>query len=143
MGVDYSFYIQYREKDEWKNLPIYDVNHNLVSINDCGREKWEWIREEANRNVDENEIYQLGIEAGWVDPTEKENEFELAYYNFSFAHLKYLALKDYPDENEYEEGWGPKDFWQTLKDKVYLLLNIANIEWMHPDNIRIIVFVGY
>lgn len=141
MSVDYSFYIQYRNKDEWKNLPIYDVNHNLVSIDDCGGEKWDWIKEEAYGYVDEDEVRQLGVEAGWVDPTEEENEFKLVYYGFSFAYLKYLALKDYPDE--YEEGWGPKDFWKALKDKVYLLLNIADIEWMHPDDVRIIVFVGY
>lgn len=137
MGVDMEFYVQRRRINSvtYETLPIYKKDGAPVCIWYRGREKWDWIRDQAAGAINGFERRMLAIDTRWYVPSEKE-EPEIPTYDFSLSHLKNLAAADYEDEKE-------KEFWTDLLKKVEVMLNLADELWYHPDNIRIVCFVSY
>lgn len=137
MGVDMEFYVQQRRINSvtYETLPIYKKDGTPVCIWYKGREKWDWIRDQAAGTITEFEQRMLAIDTKWYVPSEEEESI-IPTYDFSLSHLKNLAAADYQDEDE-------KEFWADLLKNVEAMLRLADELWYHPDNIRIVCFVSY
>lgn len=137
MGVDMEFYVQRRRTTGvmYETLPIYNKDGTPVNIWRKGREKWDWVRDQAAGAITGFERRMLAIDTRWYVPSEEE-EPEIPTYDFSLSHLKNLAAADYEDEKE-------KEFWADLLKNVEAMLRLADELWYHPDNIRIVCFVSY
>ena len=137
MGVDMEFYVQRRRTTGvmYETLPIYNKDGTPVNIWYTGREKWNWVRDQAAGAINGFERRMLAIDTRWYVPSEEE-EPEIPTYDFSLSHLKNLAAADYENEKE-------KEFWADLLKNVEAMLRLADELWYHPDNIRIVCFVSY
>lgn len=138
MSVDMEFYVQRRRTSGvmYETLPIYNKDGTPVNIWYAGREKWDWIRDQAAGAITGFERRMLAIDTKWYVPSEEEDEPEIPTYDFSLSHLKNLAAADYEDKKE-------KEFWTELLKEVEVMLVLADEFWYHPDNIRIVCFVSY
>ena len=141
MGVDMEFYVQRRKVNgiTYETLPIHKKDGTPVCIWRRGREKWDWVRDQAAGTITWLERRMLAIDTKWYVPSEDE-EPEIPTYDFSLSHLKNLAAADYEDD---EGGEDKKRFWTDLLNEVEVMLNLADEFWYHPDNVRIVCFVSY
>lgn len=121
MGVDMEFYVQRRRISSvtYETLPIYKKDGTPANIWYKGREKWDWVRDQAAGAITGFERRMLAIDTRWYVPSEEE-EPEIPTYDFSLSHLKNLAAADYEDEKE-------KEFWTDLLKKVEVMLNLSLI----------------
>lgn len=142
MGVDICFYIQKKEKNEWKDVCLFKDNHELATIARCGYGAYDIVREDWHNNISDEDIEELATATGWRTYDE---EIDFPYYCISYAKVKYLreATKILPYDTEEEEKENIYRFYKELALEIEMYLRFTDDDWIDEDNIRIIAFVSY
>lgn len=144
MGVDISFYIQRKNNvGKWENVFLYNEVDNIVSIDTVGYDTYDYLKENWNMSVDEEEIKDLAFITEWITEEEREDELSLPYYVATYSKIKYLAKAYNNIYNVDEENKEAQKFWEDLNNEIRAYLTFAGYNFIDSDNIRVIAFVSY
>ena len=153
MGVDMNFFVKIKKDNKYIDLPLYNREGKPVSITYCGwalfdefkmvfrKTSFEEMKEYVDHYYrDENEECEdndyIGIEA----------------YEMSFTYFMYLVekAKNKPaktpspsDEEDDEDEIDMNRFYTEIVNSVNVMLNLADEDYIHPDNVKIVMLANY
>ena len=153
MGVDMNFFVKIKKDNKYIDLPLYNREGEPVSITYCGwalfdefkmvfrKTSFEEMKEYVDHYYrDENEECEdndyIGIEA----------------YEMSFTYFMYLVekAKNKPaktpspsDEEDDEDEIDMNRFYTEIVNSVNVMLNLADEDYIHPDNVKIVMLANY
>ena len=153
MGVDMNFFVKIKKDNKYIDLPLYNREGKPVSITYCGwalfdefkmvfrKTSFEEMKEYVDHYYrDENEECEdndyIGIEA----------------YEMSFTYFMYLVekAKNKPaktpspsDEEDDEDEIDMNRFYTEIVNSVNVMLNLTDEDYIHPDNVKIVMLANY
>ena len=153
MGVDMNFFVKIKKDNKYIDLPLYDREGEPVSITYCG-----WALFDEFRMVFRTTSFEEMKE--YVDhyyrdenkECEDDNYAGITAYEMSLTYLMYLVEKAKnepaktsfpPDEEDDEDRIDMNRFYTEIVNSVNVMLNLANEDYIHPDNVKIVMLASY
>ena len=160
MGVDMNFFVKIKKDDKYIDLPLYNREGEPVSITYCGwalfdefrmvfrKTSFEKMKEYVDHYYrDENEEYK--------DEEYKDDDYiGIEAYETSFIYLMYLVEKakvnrgnepvSFPsDEDDDEDRIDMNRFYSEIVNSVNVMLNLADEDYIFPDDVKIVMLASY
>lgn len=152
MGVDMNFFVKIKKDDKYIDLPLYNREGEPVSITYCGWALFDEFRmvfrktsfEEMKEHVDH-----------YYRDEDKECEDDdytgVEAYEMSLTYLMYLIekAKNEPDkicsnnDDDDEDRIDMNRFYTEIVNSVNVMLTLADEDYIHPDNVKIVMLANY
>ena len=155
MGAQCNFYVQYKtDLDFWEMIPLYNEKREPVYIWRCG---WDFLSavQEMAYHLPKEDRKMTAIMTGANKYFDKDDDINdnnvYPVYTVSYPYLMALDARENTvnydatyDENdsplvEVNEVYVAKSVFQEIK----MMINLAGLDYMHPDKFRIIIEVSY
>lgn len=156
MGYDLSAYIQIKDKDKWKMLPL-KYEDNYVEIHWCG---WDCamadIIKDITRYITKEEAVAIGKE---IFKDFEEDDDDISFRATSFANVKctmyefkehlnklLVTKKNYDDEGDFDtpiELTEKIDALTKLVNRVETAIEFTDLYYDNRDDIRVIFYESY
>lgn len=155
MGVDMNFFVKIKKDNKYIDLPLYNREGEPVSITYCGWALFDEFKmvfrktsfEEMKEHV--NHYYRDESKE-----CEDDNYAGIAAYEISLTYLMYLVEKakvdrrnepvSLPlDEEDDEDRIDMNRFYNEIVNSVNVMLNLADEDYIHPDNVKIVMLASY
>lgn len=150
MGVDMNFFVKIKKDNKYIDLPLYNREGEPVSITYCGWALFDEFKmvfrktsfEEMKEHV--NHYYRDESKE-----CEDDNYAGIAAYEISLTYLMYLVekAKNEPDKicsnEENEDRIDMNRFYTEIINSVNVMLNLADEDYIHPDNVKIVMLASY
>ena len=154
MGVDMNFFVKIKKDNKYIDLPLYNREGEPISITYCGWALFDEFKmifratsfEEMKEYVDH--YYRSDEER------EDDDYVGIAAYEMSLTYLMYLVEKakvdrgnepvSFPsDEDDDEDRIDMNRFYTEIVNGVNVMLALADEDYIHPDNVKIVMLATY
>ena len=138
MGCENIFYIKVKKDNNWAFLPLIKENdfgdRELAHFYFCGWEILDIIKDYAlPAYLTDEDCEAIGYE--------KDKDIDISSYEISYALVKYLAAKEYSEEEDPEGD--VERFWTKVDTMIATGLEFADYGWKHIDAIKVLIVVNY
>lgn len=151
MGVDMNFFVKIKKDDKYIDLPLYNREGEPVSITYCGwalfdefkmvflPTSFEKMKEYINHYYYKDENKEL----------EEDDYVGIVTYETSLTYLMYLVekAKNEPDKicsnKENEDRIDMNRFYTEIVNNIIVMLSLADEDYIHPDNVKIVMLATY
>lgn len=155
MGVDMNFFIKIKKDDKYIDLPLYNREGDPVSITYCGWELYdEFKRIFRATSFEKTKKY---VDHYYYRDENKEREDEdyigITAYEISLTYLMYFIEKakidrgykpvSYTPDEDNEDRIDISKIYTELVNSVNVMLNLADEDYIHPDDIKIVMLADY
>ena len=152
MGCECYFYVRYKQKNEWKPLPLFKEADNDKGYENlyfwlCGYDVYEIVKKYFKVMTDEkerldfayNELHDDEYNEGHAEEILNNNEFPM--YEVTLSYLKWRTFD--PIEDDDDMGQYEVDTLKRIVSRVDAMVELADMEYFHPDNIKIMCYASY
>lgn len=154
MGVDMNFFVKIKKDDKYIDLPLYNREGEPVSITYCG-----WALFDEFRMVFRKTSFEKMKE--YVDHYYRDEDKEcedddytgIEAYETSLTYLMYLVEKakvdkrnepvSIPSDDDDEDRIDMNRFYTEIVNSVNVMLALADENYIHPDNVKIVMLASY
>lgn len=156
MGVDMNFFVKIKKDDKYIDLPLYNREGEPVSITYCGWALFDEFRMVFHTtSFEEMKEYVNHYFKDENKECEDDDYAGIAAYEMSLTYLMYLVEKakvdkrnepiSFPSEEEEddEDRIDMNRFYTEIINNVNVMLNLAGEDYIHPDNVKIIMLATY
>lgn len=155
MGVDMNFFVKIKKDNKYIDLPLYNREGEPVSITYCGWALFDEFRMVFRAtSFEEMKEYVNHYYRDENKECEDDNYAGIAAYEMSLTYLMYLVEKakvdrgnepvSFPsDEEDEEDRIDMNRFYTEIVNSVNVMLTLADENYIHPDNVKIIMLASY
>ena len=150
MGVDMNFFVKIKKDNKYIDLPLYNREGEPVSITYCGWALFDEFKMVFHTtSFEEMKEYVNHYYRDENKECEDDDYTGIAAYEMSLTYLMYLIekAKNEPDKicsnEENEDKIDMKRFYAEIINSVNVMLNLAGEDYIHPDNVKIIMLASY
>lgn len=138
MGCESIFYIKVKKNNNWAFLPLIKENdfgdRELAYFYFCGWEILDIIKNYAQPTFLTDKDYEA---TGY----EKDEDNEPSSYEISYALVKYLATKEYSEEEDPEGDI--KRFWTEVNTMIESGIEFVDFGWKHIDDVKVLIIASF
>ena len=150
MGVDMNFFVKIKKDNKYIDLPLYNREGEPVSITYCGWALFDEFRMVfRTTSFEEMKEYVNHYFKDENKECEDDDYAGIAAYEMSLTYLMYLVekAKNEPDKicsnEENEDRIDMKRFYAEIINSVNVMLSLADEDYIHPDNVKIVMLATY
>ena len=150
MGVDMNFFVKIKKDNKYIDLPLYNREGEPVSITYCGWALFDEFKMVFHTtSFEEMKEYVNHYYRDENKECEDDDYAGIAAYEMSLTYLMYLVekAKNEPDKicsnEENEDRIDMKRFYAEIINNVNVMLSLADEDYIHPDNVKIIMLASY
>ena len=153
MGVDMNFFVKIKKDDKYIDLPLYDKEGKPVSITYCGWALYDEFRMVFRKtSFEEMKEYVNHYYGDENEEDEDDNYIGIEAYEMSLTYFMYLVekAKNKPDkicsnkeDDDNEDEIDMNRFYTEIVNSVNVMLNLADEDYIHPDNVKIVMLANY
>ena len=155
MGVDMNFFVKIKKDNKYIDLPLYNREGEPVSITYCGWALFDEFRMVFRAtSFEEMKEYVNHYYRDENKECEDDNYAGITAYEMSLTYLMYLIekAKNKPDkicsnkkedDEDDEEDIDMNRFYTEIVNSVNVMLTLADENYIHPDNVKIVMLASY
>lgn len=149
MGVDMNFFVKIKKDNKYIDLPLYNKEGEPVSITYCGWALFNRVKEVFRTlSFEEMKEHADHYYKGWED----DDYAGITTYETSLTYLMYLVEKTDPiklvfssdkKDDDDEDKINMNKFYTEIVNSVNVMLDLADEDYIHPDNVKIVMLASY
>ena len=148
MGVDMNFFIKIKIVDAYIDLPLYNREGEPISITYCGWALFDKIKEVFCKTpFEEKKEYVNHYYRDENEEAEDNDYIGIEAYEISLTYLMYLVekAKNKPARTLFDEEdeINISKFYTEIVNSINVMLNLAGGDYIHPDNVKIVMLATY
>ena len=150
MGVDMNFFVKIKKDNKYIDLPLYNREGEPVSITYCGWELFDEFKKTfRTTSFEEMKEYVDHYYRNESKACEDDDYVGIVAYEMSLTYLMYLILKvdtrkgPVSFHSDEEDRIDINRFYTEIVNSVNAMLNLADEDDIHPDDIKIVMLADY